>query len=378
MSVVEILNHQKIQSSAPLITPCQVKAQIPLTQAAEDTVLRGRDAIANILDSQDSRLLVIVGPCSIHDPNAALEYAERLKGLSDRVADKILLIMRVYFEKPRTTIGWKGLINDPDLDGSFNVEKGLLTARQLLLKIAEIGVPVATEALDPVTPQYLSELIAWTAIGARTTESQTHREMASGLSMPVGFKNSTDGNIQIALDAILSARIPHRYLGINQAGQVCTFNTVGNPYGHLILRGGDRPNYDAATVAYVERKLQKLGLPQKLIIDCSHGNSNKNHKLQSEVFNNILEQIDRGNRTIFGVILESNLYEGNQTIPLDTTKLNYGVSVTDKCISWEETENLLLSAYGRIVANRKVTMQTCGLVLSGIPISKRLESDIKS
>jgi 3-deoxy-7-phosphoheptulonate synthase len=350
-----------------------VKAQIPLTQAAEDTVLRGREAIANILDSQDSRLLVIVGPCSIHDPNAALEYAERLKELSDRVADKMLLIMRVYFEKPRTTIGWKGLINDPDLDGSFNVEKGLLTARQLLLKIAEIGVPVATEALDPVTPQYLSELIAWTAIGARTTESQTHREMASGLSMPVGFKNSTDGNIKIALDAILSARTPHRYLGINQAGQVCTFNTLGNPYGHLILRGGDRPNYDAATVAYVERKLQKLGLPEKLIIDCSHGNSNKNHKLQSEVFNNILEQIDHGNRSIVGVILESNLYEGNQAIPLDIEKLNYGVSITDKCISWEETESLFLSAYDRIVADRKVTVQTCGLVLSGTPISKHLE-----
>jgi 3-deoxy-7-phosphoheptulonate synthase len=373
MSVVEILNHPKIQSSTPLIPPCQVKAQIPLTQAAEDTVLRGREAIANILDSQDSRLLVIVGPCSIHDPNAALEYAERLKELSDRVADKMLLIMRVYFEKPRTTIGWKGLINDPDLDGSFNVEKGLLTARQLLLKIAEIGVPVATEALDPVTPQYLSELIAWTAIGARTTESQTHREMASGLSMPVGFKNSTDGNIKIALDAILSARTPHRYLGINQAGQVCTFNTLGNPYGHLILRGGDRPNYDAATVAYVERKLQKLGLPEKLIIDCSHGNSNKNHKLQSEVFDNILEQIDHGNRSIVGVILESNLYEGNQAIPLDIKKLNYGVSITDKCISWEETESLFLSAYDRIVADRKVTVQTCGLVLSGTPISKRLE-----
>lgn len=236
---------------------------------------------------KDSRQFIIVGPCSLHDPKAALEYAEKLKVLANKVEDKLLIVMRVYFEKPRTTVGWKGLINDPDIDGSFNVQKGLLTARQLLIKIAEIGLPAATESLDPVTPQYLSELVSWTAIGARTIESQTHREMASGLSMPVGFKNSTDGNIQVALDAIQAAITPHHFLGMNQVGQISIFQTKGNANSHVILRGGGQPNFDAATVTWVEKKLEELKLPQRIVIDCSHGNSYKKHNLQTAVFNKL-------------------------------------------------------------------------------------------
>ena len=305
----------QIESSKPLITPSQVKEKLPLNEIAENTIIQGRQAIKDILDGKDSRKFIIVGPCSIHSVEAANDYAKRLKNLADRVSDQLLLIMRVYFEKPRTTVGWKGLINDPDLDSSFNMEKGLMAARSLLLSIAEIGLPTATEALDPITPQYLSELISWTAIGARTTESQTHREMASGLSMPVGFKNGTDGNIKVALDAVVSSRTSHSFLGINQVGQVVTCKTRGNHYGHLILRGGDTPNYDAATVTRAEEKLTQLGLPQKLVIDCSHGNSYKNHKLQGAVLDNILQQIADGNRSIVGMMLESNLHEGNQKIP---------------------------------------------------------------
>ena len=371
MDITQILDFH-IESSKMLITPAQIKEQLPLTQTAANTVIRGREAIKNILDGKDSRKFIIVGPCSVHSIEAANDYAKRLKNLADRVSDKLLLIMRVYFEKPRTTVGWKGLINDPDLDGSFNVQKGLTAARSLLLSIAEMGLPAATEALDPITPQYLAELISWTAIGARTTESQTHREMASGLSMPIGFKNSTEGKIKPALDAILSSRTPHSFLGINQDGQVSTFKALGNNYGHLILRGGDTPNYDAATVARVEEKLLKLGLSKKLVIDCSHGNSSKNHKLQRTVLENILQQIADGNCSIVGMMLESNLYEGNQKIPQDLKDLRYGVSVTDKCIGWEETEELILSAHRLLSADKGIVFQTCGLVLSGTPISNLL------
>jgi len=372
MDISKILD-TNIESSKVLMTPMQMKERSPITEVATETVLRGRQAIKDIVDGKDSRKFITVGPCSIHDVKAALEYAEKLKTLADKVNDKLLILMRVYFEKPRTTIGWKGLINDPDLDDSFNIEKGLFTARNLLIKIAELGLPAATEALDPVTPQYLSDLISWAAIGARTIESQTHREMASGLSMPVGFKNGTDGNIQVALDAIQSANKPHHFLGINQMGQICTFQTKGNIYGHIILRGGSsQPNFDASTVAWVEKKLEELNLFKRIVIDCSHGNSSKNHKLQTTAFNNILQQIADGNKSIIGVMLESNLYEGNQKISTDLKKLKYGVSVTDKCIGWEETEEIILSAYKKLSADRNITLHTCGIAVSGTPVRNLL------
>ncbi len=365
MDIDKILD-TNIESSKVLMTPIQLKEQLPLTEAAAEMALRGRQAIQAILDGKDPRKFIIVGPCSIHDPKAALEYAEKLKALADKVANKLLIVMRVYFEKPRTTMGWKGLINDPDLDGSFDVQKGLLIARSLLIKIAKLGLPTAIEALDPVTPQYLSELIAWAAIGARTIESQTHREMASGLSMPVGFKNGTDGNIKVALDAIQASKSPHHFLGINQMGQISVFKTKGNIHGHIILRGGGgQSNFDATTVAWVEKKLEELNLPQRIVIDCSHGNSYKNHKLQAAVLNNVLQQIVDGNRSIVGVMLESNLYRGNQKIPRDLKQLKYGVSITDNCISWEETEEIVLSAYEKLSADRNITWHTCGMVVSG-------------
>lgn len=365
MEINKLLN-TNIESSMILMTPMQIKEQLPLTKVAAETVLQGRQAIKNILDGKDFRKFIIVGPCSIHDFDAALEYAEKLKNLAERVQDKLLIVMRVYFEKPRTTIGWKGLINDPELDGSFNIEKGLFTARKLLLTIAELKLPTATEALDPVTPQYFSDLISWAAIGARTIESQTHREMASGLSMPIGFKNGTDGNIQVALDAIQSANKLHHFLGIDQMGQVCTFKAKGNDYGHIILRGGDgKPNFDAPTVAWVEKKLEGLQLPQRIVIDCSHGNSYKDHQLQATVFHNILQQIADRNKSIVGMMLESNLYEGNQKIPTDLKKLKYGVSITDKCISWQETEEIILSAYHKLSADKNIKMHTCEMAVSG-------------
>lgn len=370
---LETILDVNIQSSRALLTPVQLKNTLPLTKAAIATVLEGRQELQNILDGKDTRRFMIVGPCSIHDPKAAVHYAQNLKALAQKVKDKLLIVMRVYFEKPRTTIGWKGLINDPDLDDSFNMQKGLSTARSLLIKIAEIGLPTATEALDPITPQYLAELISWSAIGARTIESQTHREMASGLSMPVGFKNNTDGNFKVALNAIQSSRLPHNFLGLDRQGQVSTFETKGNPYGHLILRGSDRAsNFDAATVTRAENKLKELNLPQKIVIDCSHGNSRKNHQLQASVLENILQQIADGNQSIVGMMLESNLFEGNQKIPQDLEQLKYGVSVTDKCLSWSETEQIILSAYKRLNTGRNITIHSCGMVVSGIPIRNLL------
>ncbi|MFN6560877.1 MAG: 3-deoxy-7-phosphoheptulonate synthase [Nostoc sp. ChiSLP01] len=368
MQVSNLLN-TNIKSSTVLMTPMQIKEQLPINNLAAKTVLQGRQAIKDILDGKNSRKLIIVGPCSIHDCKAALEYAEKLKTLAHKVEDKFLVVMRVYFEKPRTTIGWKGLINDPDLNDSFNIEKGLLTARNLLLKIAELGLPAATETLDPVTPQYFSDLISWAAIGARTIESQTHREMASGLSMPVGFKNGTDGNIQVAIDAIQSANKLHHFLGIDQTGQVCTFQAKGNLHSHIILRGGGgKPNFDAATVAWVEKKLEELKLLQRIVIDCSHGNCYKDHKLQATVFNNIIQQILDGNKSIIGMMIESNLYEGNQKIPTDLKRLKYGVSVTDKCIGWEETEEVILSAYQKLSADRNIRLSTSEMLVSGSPV----------
>jgi 3-deoxy-7-phosphoheptulonate synthase len=347
-AMINKLINTNIKSSHVLLTPNEVKEKLPLNKTAEHTILKFRQEIEHILDFQDRRKFIVVGPCSIHDPKAAIEYGEKLHALAEKVQDKLLLIMRVYFEKPRTTVGWKGLINDPEMDDSFNVEKGILIARNLLLKLTELGLPTATEALDPIIPQYISELISWSAIGARTTESQTHREMASGLSMPVGFKNGTDGNIQVAVNALKSAKTPHNFLGINQKGQVSVFQTKGNAHGHVILRGGNQPNFEAENIKLVEEQLKTANLSPRIVVDCSHGNTNKDYRLQSMVFENIIQQILDGNSSIVGMMLESNLYAGSQAITGNREDLKYGVSVTDKCINWEETERIILAAHAKL------------------------------
>ena len=340
------LQNVNVASSDLLATPEEVKRRLPLTARAAETVLQGREAVRAILERRDPRLFVVVGPCSIHDVAAARDYAGRLKALAARVESTMLLIMRVYFEKPRTTVGWKGLINDPDMDDSFHIEKGILLARELLLYIAELGLPAGTEALDPIMPQYLSELITWTAIGARTTESQTHREMASGLSTPVGFKNGTDGGLSASINALQSVRHPHHFLGITQQGQSAVFRTRGNMHAHIVLRGGGgRVNYDAVSIALAERELTAANLPPNIVVDCSHGNTNKDPSLQPMVAENCIAQIIDGNRSIVGLMLESHLKAGNQPIPKDLTQLEYGVSITDPCIDWTTTETLLLKMH---------------------------------
>ncbi len=338
------LHNVNIVSSTLLPTPEEVKAKYPLTESARQTALRGRESVRQILDGSDPRLFIVVGPCSIHDISAAEEYARRLKRLSEKVSESLLIIMRVYFEKPRTTTGWKGLINDPYLDDSFKIEEGLFKARALLLNLAELGLPAATEALDPLIPQYLSDLITWTAIGARTTESQTHREMSSGLSTPVGFKNGTDGSVEVAINAIKSAAHPHRFLGVTRHGQAAVYHTHGNSYGHLVLRGGAKPNYDSRSIMQAEEQLLAAKLPLNIMVDCSHGNSCKNPALQPAVFADVISQVVKGNSSIVGLMLESNLLEGKQDIPQDLSQLKYGVSVTDGCISWEKTEEIILEA----------------------------------
>jgi 3-deoxy-7-phosphoheptulonate synthase len=336
------LQNVNVASSDLLATPEEVKRRLPLTERAAETVHRSREAVRAILERRDPRLFIVVGPCSIHDAAAAREYAGRLKTLSEEVDSTLLPIMRVYFEKPRTTVGWKGLINDPDLDDSFHIEKGILLARELLLHIAELGLPAGTEALDPIMPQYLSELITWTAIGARTTESQTHREMASGLSTPVGFKNGTDGALESSINALKSVRNPHHFLGITQQGQSAVFRTRGNQHAHIVLRGGGgRVNYDAVSIALAERQLAQANLPVNIVVDCSHGNSNKDPGVQPLVAENCVTQILDGNRSIVGLMLESHLKAGNQPIPRDLSRLEYGVSITDPCIDWPTTEALL-------------------------------------
>lgn len=341
MKQIDNINNTNIVSEKILTPPDELKATYPITQKAAQTVLHGRQAIRDILSGDDHRLLVITGPCSIHDIQSAKEYASRLKALSDELSDTLLLVMRIYFEKPRTTVGWKGMINDPDLDGSFNVRLGLQRARELLLWLAELDLPVGTEALDPVTPQYLSDLFSWAAVGARTTESQTHREMASGLSTPVGFKNGTDGNLNVAINALHSVSAPHHFLGINQQGQVVQIQTRGNRHGHIILRGGKKTNYDSVSITLSEKALDEAGLPKKLMVDCSHGNSSKQYDLQPLVANDVIQQILEGNESIIGIMLESHLHKGNQSIPDDLSQLDYGVSVTDACIDWQTTEDLL-------------------------------------
>jgi 3-deoxy-7-phosphoheptulonate synthase len=333
-----------------LPSPRTLKAILPLTQSAKETVLNSRNDLISILDGKDKRLIVVVGPCSIHDIDAAKDYASRLKHLSDDLSDVFHILMRVYFEKPRTTVGWKGLINDPNIDDTFQIDKGVHIARSLLIHLNEIGLPVATEALDPIMPQYLGDLISWTAIGARTAESQTHREIASGLSTPVGFKNGTDGSLSVAINAIKSAQNSHHFLGLNDSGQVTVYKTKGNRYSHVVLRGGPQPNYDKQNIALCEKKLKAEGLPPRIMIDCSHGNSNKDFNLQPMVVHSSFEQVLDYNHSIIGFMLESNIEEGNQQIPEDLSELKYGVSLTDACMNWETTEALLSEAAERLRA----------------------------
>jgi len=338
-----ITDNLNIASNEPLITPEQLKQELPLQGAAEATVQEGRETIFSILDRKDPRLFIVVGPCSIHDVDAALDYAARLKELAAKVKDTLYIVMRVYFEKPRTSIGWKGLINDPYLDDSFKIEEGLRIGRKLLLDIAELGLPASTEALDPISPQYMQDLIAWSAIGARTTESQTHREMSSGLSSPVGFKNGTDGGLMVAINAMQSVSSPHRFLGISGDGKVSVVTTKGNPYAHVVLRSGSNgPNYDTVHVAQCEAALEKGGVSKNIMIDCSHANSSKDPDVQPLVLKDITHQILEGNKSIIGVMLESHINHGNQSIPADLSELKYGVSVTDACMDWATTEAAIL------------------------------------
>ncbi|MCB8747974.1 3-deoxy-7-phosphoheptulonate synthase [Rhodoferax sp. U2-2l] len=341
-----------VLSQQTLLPPSALHDAVPATEGATRTVSSARQTVANILQGTDPRLLVVVGPCSIHDIPAAMDYAQRLKTLADEVQDQLFVVMRVYFEKPRTTVGWKGLINDPRMDDSFHIEEGLQIARQLLVNLNDMGLPCGTEALDPITPHYLGDLIAWSAIGARTTESQTHRELASGLSSPVGFKNGTDGNLDVAINAMLSAAQPHAFLGINEFGQVALTQTRGNAFGHLILRGGSVPNYDSVSVAQAATELAAAKLPVNIVVDCSHANSRKNHALQSLVLKDVVGQITDGNRAIKGVMLESNLFEGNQKLG-DPKALRYGVSITDACLGWEATEASLREAAERLRARSR-------------------------
>ncbi len=338
-------NNLNIEKIDILTSPAALKQDLPLSDNAAQLVTKTRSAIADILSGKDKRLIVICGPCSIHDIEAAKEYALKLKALADKYEDKLLILMRVYFEKPRTHIGWKGFINDPELNGSFNVDSGLRRARALLNWLAELGLASATEALDPISPQYLSDLISWSAIGARTTESQTHREMASGLSMPVGFKNGTDGSLDIAINALIAAKSAHSFMGIDSHGKVALLRTKGNPDAHIILRGGKTPNYEEASIKNLEQKLEKVSINPKFIVDCSHGNSNKDYRNQPKVLENILQQKVAGNQSIIGVMLESHLKAGNQSMNTAKEQLEYGVSITDACISWQTTEELLEQAY---------------------------------
>jgi 3-deoxy-7-phosphoheptulonate synthase len=348
-SIEKKIENVNVTAQEVLITPARLKAALPMSDLAKEVVTQGRDTVRDILDGKDHRMFVVVGPCSIHDIDAAMDYAKRLKALADEVSDTLVIIMRVYFEKPRTTVGWKGLINDPYLNDTFKIEEGLHIGRKLLLDISELGLPTSTEALDPISPQYLQDCIAWSAIGARTTESQTHREMASGLSSAVGFKNGTDGGLTVAVNAIGSAVKPHRFLGINGEGQVAVIHTTGNAYTHIVLRGGSHgPNYDSVHIKLCEAELSKAGIPLNIMVDCSHANSNKQPQLQPLVIENVANQVIEGNTSIVGLMVESNIHAGNQSIPEDLSKLAYGVSVTDGCIGWDETETALRTMRERL------------------------------
>jgi 3-deoxy-7-phosphoheptulonate synthase len=354
--ILERTNDIRIAAEVPLVSPADLAHRIPMTEAANTTIVRCRSALRRILSGEDRRLIAIIGPCSIHDAEAAVEYAKRLAELNYKVSESLVLVMRVYFEKPRTSLGWRGLIIDPTLDGSYDIARGLSTARNLLVTINEAGVPAGTEMLDPIVPQYIADLISWASVGARTTESQTHREMASGLSMPVGFKNSTDGDVQIAINAILSARQSHSFLGIDKTGSTCVLRTKGNIDGHLILRGGKTgPNYRAGDIEHAASLLAKAGLRPVLVVDCSHGNSNKRPENQVLVLRNLIDQRlaqNSGANSIVGFMLEGNLEHGSQPIPADLSQLKRGLSVTDACIGWKETEEILLETARRLLVRR--------------------------
>ncbi len=339
----------RVKEFIPLVAPAALKAELPVSDKSAQAVVQGRQAIQDIIDKKDSRVLVVAGPCSIHDEKAALEYAGLLKDLSGEVEDTLLLVMRVYFEKPRTTVGWKGLINDPNLDGSCDMSLGLRRARALLMKITEMGLPTATELLDPITPQYIAGLVCWTAIGARTTESQTHREMASGLSMPVGFKNCTDGSLTNAINAMIAAGSPQSFLGIDPQGQTSVVTTTGNPYAHIVLRGGGgRPNYDSVSIREAQDLLRSKNLPEAIVVDCSHANSRKRFEEQPIAWHDAIKQRASGTDAIIGLMLESHLKEGQQDNTGDLATMQYGVSITDACISWETTANLIRSAHAQL------------------------------
>jgi len=337
----------RVTGIQPLDPPRSYIEAQPITTKIAEVVTEARNAIENIGNRTDKRMVMLVGPCSIHDETAGLEYAKRLAVLAEEVKDSILIVMRVYFEKPRTTVGWKGLINDPNLDGTFDMQTGLRRARAFLLEVGNLGLPAGTEFLDPFTPQYLADLIAWGAIGARTTESQTHRQMASGLSMPIGYKNGTGGSCQIAVDAMLAARSPHAFLGINLDGRAAVVNTIGNSAQHLILRGGSYPNYDEESVLSASSLLEIAGLQPNVVIDCSHANSNKDHRRQPIVFREAIRQRVEGNEGVIGLMLESHINEGNQPMG-KLADLKYGVSITDACINWESTEELLREAHAKL------------------------------
>ncbi|MEX0792563.1 MAG: 3-deoxy-7-phosphoheptulonate synthase [Pirellulaceae bacterium] len=332
-----------------LIPPSEVKAEFPISEAAQEFVFESRQGIQRILAGEDDRLIAVIGPCSIHNVRVATDYAARLKKLADQVSERMLVVMRVYFEKPRTTVGWKGLINDPHLNDTFDISEGYRLARKLLLDLAELGLPAASEALEPVSPQYIADLLSLASIGARTTESPTHRQMASGLSMPVGFKNGTDGGLEIALDAMTSSNHPHSFLGIDSEGSTCVVHSKGNPWGHLILRGGrSGPNYSPECIADAIAQLKARKQQPRLLVDCSHGNSLKDHKRQAEVWRNVAQQRIEGCRAIVGMMLESNLFPGKQSLGDDPSALEYGISITDACIGWEETEKLILETFEQL------------------------------
>jgi len=341
-SMVDSTSDLHVVETRPLMSPALIHKDLPIDKAASDVVSSTRKNIQSILHGIDSRILVIVGPCSVHDVNAAIEYSNRLAPLREKYKNHLEIVMRVYFEKPRTTVGWKGLINDPHLDNSYDINTGLRKARGLLLNLAREGMPAATELLDPVVPQYIADLISWTAIGARTTESQTHREMASGLSMPVGYKNGTDGTAMIAINAMQAASKPHHFLGINNDGHASIISTTGNPDGHLVLRGGKKgTNYHRDAIKLIAEELAEFNMPKKVMVDCSHGNSNKDFRRQSEVLRDVAAQLKNGSKNVMGVMLESHLVEGNQKLNSDLSKLTYGQSVTDACINFSTTEILL-------------------------------------
>ncbi|MCP4132453.1 MAG: 3-deoxy-7-phosphoheptulonate synthase [bacterium] len=340
------LDNTRINNFKKLLSPHDMKLCLPVSTELQDEIIEWRRQIRANLEGKDNRLIVIVGPCSIHDVEAGLEYARKLSALQKEVQDKMLIVMRVYFEKPRTTIGWKGLINDPHLDGSNDLEEGIVKARNFLLKVADLHLPTATEFLDPFVPQYTADLVSWAAIGARTTESQTHREMASGLSMPVGFKNATNGNFQIAIDAMISTGTPHTFLGIDEQGEASIIQTKGNSDVHVILRGGgEEPNYFSSDIDLVLEKIGNQGHPRSIMIDCSHGNSNKDYRRQPIVFNEVLKQFKEGQTFIVGVMLESFIHEGSQSFSDSCANLEYGISITDGCMDWETTETLIREGY---------------------------------